>query len=64
MTWLGRVLDPATFVRIHRGTIVRLTSIAELISASHGDMTMRLKDGTELAVSRQYRPRLEASLRG
>jgi two-component system, LytTR family, response regulator len=49
---LERRLDPARFVRIHRACIVSLPH-AELIPEHVGrDTVMRLKDGTELDVSR------------
>jgi two-component system LytT family response regulator len=57
---LEQRLDPAHFVRVHRSTIVRIDRIAELIPDLHGDFQMRLKDGTALALSRTYRPSVEA----
>jgi two-component system LytT family response regulator len=51
-------LDPEVFVRIHRGTIVRVDRVRELIPESHGDFTARLVDGTTLTVSRTHRERL------
>ena len=56
---LERRLDPASFVRIHRSTIVRLDRIAELMPDAHGDFTIRLKDGTRLDMSRTYRASVE-----
>jgi two-component system, LytTR family, response regulator len=53
-------LDPADFVRVHRSTIVRIDRIAELMPDLHGDFQIRLKDGTALALSRTYRPSVEA----
>jgi two-component system, LytTR family, response regulator len=52
---LERELDPAVFARIHRSTIVRLDRIREIVPESHGDMTLVLKDGTRLSMSRGYR---------
>ena len=52
-------LDPAQFVRIHRSTIVRMDRIAELHPDLHGDFQVRLKDGTQLALSRTFRPAIE-----
>jgi two-component system LytT family response regulator len=54
-------LDPRQFVRIHRSAIVRLDRISELIPDLHGDFQVRLKDGTVLAMSRTFRPRVEES---
>lgn len=55
---LERDLDPDEFVRIHRGVIVRVDRVRELIPESHGDYTARLIDGTTLTVSRNHRTRL------
>jgi two-component system LytT family response regulator len=57
---LERRLDPTSFVRIHRSTIVRFDRIAELTPDVHGDFTIRLKDGTRLDMSRSYRSSVEA----
>jgi two-component system LytT family response regulator len=51
-------LDPRRFVRIHRGTMVRVDTVREVISASHGDYDVVLKDGTVLKMSRRYRSSL------
>jgi two-component system LytT family response regulator len=51
-------LDPEKFIRIHRSTIVNIDSIRELHPMFSGDYSVLLKDGTELALSRNYRERL------
>lgn len=56
-------LDPARFVRIHRSAAVNTARILELHPRSHGDYTLRLKDGTELTLSRGYRAQLESWLK-
>lgn len=45
-------LDPRRFVRIHRSAIVAIDRIAELRSSAHGDHCVRLRDGTDLKLSR------------
>jgi two-component system LytT family response regulator len=55
-------LDPSRFVRIHRSTIVNVERIRELQPAFHGDYVIILHDGTELALSRSCRDKLEATL--
>lgn len=60
MAGLSERLDPARFVRIHRSHIVNVERIRELRTASHGDYTVVLFDGTRLALSRRYRDRLPA----
>jgi two-component system LytT family response regulator len=51
-------LDPRRFVRIHRGTMVRADMVREVISATHGDYDLVLKDGIVLKMSRKYRSNL------
>jgi two-component system LytT family response regulator len=59
MQTLEEKLDPAVFFRIHRSAIVRLERIDTLLHAAGGDYAVRLKDGTELSVSRSRREELE-----
>ncbi len=59
MTNLESKLDPKTFVRIHRSTIVNLERVRELQPFFHGDYLVFLKDGTRLTMSRNYRPKLQ-----
>ena len=54
---LGKIAErtePGLFVRIHRSTLVNSGRIRELRPASHGDYTVVLQDGRELAMSRTY----------
>lgn len=55
-------LDPASFVRVHRSTIVRVDRIAELQAQTNRDAMLRLHDGTPLRVSRTYIDTLLARL--
>jgi len=55
-------LDPRRFVRIHRSTIVAIDRVAELHASTHGDHCVRLRDGTELKLSRSRRGRLRVLL--
>lgn len=59
MQTLEEKLDPAVFFRIHRSAIVRLDRIDTLLHAAGGDYSVRLKNGTELSVSRSRREELE-----
>jgi two-component system LytT family response regulator len=45
-------LDPASFLRLHRSTIVQASHIAEVRSAGSARYRMRLDDGTTVIVSR------------
>jgi len=51
-------LDPARFARIHRGTLVRLDRVREVVPASHGDYDVILDGGHTLRMSRRYKGRL------
>jgi two-component system LytT family response regulator len=62
MQTLEEQLDPAIFFRIHRSAIVRLDRIDTLLHSAGGDYALRLKDGTELDVSRGRREELEQRL--
>jgi two-component system LytT family response regulator len=64
MNALEKQLDPRKFQRLHRSTIVNLDRIKELQPHAHGDYTVILHDGTPLKLSRSYRPKVEAALRG
>lgn len=52
MQSLSDRLDPRHFFRIHRSTIVRIDRIERLLRGGGGDYDVRLRDGTELRVSR------------
>jgi two-component system LytT family response regulator len=62
MQALERRLDPARFVRIHRSAIVPLDRVESLQQRAGGEMTVRLRGGRELPVSRSRRRELEARL--
>jgi two-component system, LytTR family, response regulator len=47
-------------VRIHRSTLVNLNRVTELRPLAYGDLTVVLRDGTELKMSRHYRDAFEA----
>jgi two-component system LytT family response regulator len=51
-------LDPSEFLRIHRSTVVNLSRVKELQPLFHGDCIVRLRNGTELTLSRNYREKL------
>jgi two-component system, LytTR family, response regulator len=51
---LQNSLDPKRFVRINRGTLVRLDAIRELLPWFHGEYKVMLHDNTELRWSRRY----------
>lgn len=51
-------LNREKFLRIHRSTLVNLDRIRELQPIFHGDYLVKLNDGTELTLSRNYREKL------
>ncbi|HEX4649382.1 MAG TPA: LytTR family DNA-binding domain-containing protein [Steroidobacteraceae bacterium] len=51
-------LDPGSFVRVHRSTLVNVEHIAEMHPLFHGDYELILRRGTRLTLSRRYRGRL------
>ncbi len=59
---LADALDAARFVRVHRSAIVNLAFVREVEPLASGDQRMVLNDGTELRVSRTYRPALDERL--
>lgn len=58
LTELESGLDPTVFARIHRGTLVRIACVREVIPATGGDFDVVLDDGSVLRLSRRYRNRL------
>jgi len=61
---LAQRLDPAEFLRVHRAHLVRAACIAEVVPRAHGDALLKLRDGSEVLLSRRYREMLPADWRG
>jgi two-component system LytT family response regulator len=59
LSTLETQLDPAIFVRIHRSSIVRRSSIVELRPNEKGDYSVILKSGDILTLSRRNRAKLD-----
>jgi DNA-binding LytR/AlgR family response regulator len=57
-------LDPQTFRRIHRSTIVNVDPICELRQMFHGGYQVILRDGFELKLSDRFRENLGKDLLG
>lgn len=47
-------LDPGTFVRIHKSTLINIQHVQSYTSRSNGDYDLVLKDGTSLRLSRNF----------
>jgi two-component system LytT family response regulator len=48
-------LDPKQFVRIHRSTVVRKSAVRGLHPLFHGDYIVKLANGAEVTLSRNFR---------
>ena len=59
LTSLEKQLDPNVFVRIHRSTIVRRSSVTELRPNENGDYSVILKSGEQLMLSRRNKSKLD-----
>ena len=55
-------LDPSSFIRVHRSTLVNIEHLAEMHPLFHGDCELVLRRGTRLMLSRRYRDRLRPFL--
>jgi len=57
-------LDPARFVRVHRGEIINLQAVVRLDALFHGDGVAELDDGSSVVVSRTHRDAFFSRWRG
>jgi two-component system LytT family response regulator len=62
MNELERKLDPKQFVRIHRCTIINIECLREFRPLPHGDYSVKLTNGRELTMSRNYRQHFRDAL--
>jgi DNA-binding LytR/AlgR family response regulator len=58
MSAIESKLDPHKFARIHRSHIVNLDFLVEIHPLDPGDATLKLRDGTSIPCSRNYRSSL------
>jgi two-component system LytT family response regulator len=56
---LERRLDPQSFLRIHRSSIVNLHYVKEVKNEANGDASVMLINGETIAMSRSYRSRIQ-----
>ena len=59
---LERLLDPSTFVRVHRSAVINLDRLKEIVSDSSGDGTIVLTDGTKVRLARSRRAAVDRLL--
>lgn len=62
MKRLEASLNPETFIRIHRSSIVNTHSIASAASHLNGEFVLTLNGGAKLKVSRSYRDKIKSLL--
>ncbi len=55
-------VDPKTFIRIHRRTLVALDRVRDVKPLANGDARVELTDGTSLRMSRGFRERTRSAL--
>ena len=60
MSTLERRLDPKHFLRVHRGTLVNVDAVREMVPDDGGEYVAVLRTGRRLPVSRRCRQKLEA----
>lgn len=55
MAGIEERLDPARFVRVHRGYFINLDYLTEIEPLESGDARLQMRDGARIACSRRYR---------
>jgi len=59
---LERLLDPTSFVRVHRSAIINIDRLREIVADSSGDGIVVLTDGTKVRMARSRRAGLDRVL--
>jgi two-component system LytT family response regulator len=62
MSRLEEKLDPSTFLRVHRSSIVNLQYVKEVRPEVDGEYGVLLHNGQKIAMSRSYRSRIKSWL--
>lgn len=62
LTAWGTLLDPNSFVRIHRSTIINFTHLTEVEKHFKGGLIVTMKNGKQLPVSRTYVTNIKSRL--
>jgi two-component system, LytTR family, response regulator len=63
MAHLEKRLDPQTFLRVHRSSIVNLQFVKEVRTESDGESAVVLLSGQKVGLSRSYRSRIQDMIR-
>jgi len=59
---LQRMLNPALFMRVHRGVIVNVERVHEVHPLFNGNAELVLRDGTRVGLSRRFRAQARKTL--
>lgn len=59
---LEQRLDPSTFVRVHRSSVVNVDFVVSVDLLSHGEQVAKLRDGARVRIGRTYRSALSEAL--
>jgi two-component system LytT family response regulator len=59
---LEELLDPKQFIRIHKSFLVNIEQILSVEPHFHGDYLIKLKNGSQLKLSRNYKDKLDLIL--
>jgi len=63
LTRLMDILDPETFIRIHRSTIVNLKFVNEIINSNYSEVDVKMVDGQLFRISKGYKKRFIKKMR-
>ena len=63
LTGLEKRLDPARFLRVHRGRIVNVSRILAVHSLLNGVFELEMRNGLRLTTGRQFRDAVQSLLR-
>ena len=63
LTSLGNRLDPAKFVRVHRGRIVNVARLTAVHAMLGGTYEIELRSGERIASGRQYKDAIQAIIK-
>src|SRR5207248_9413506 len=63
LTRLEKRLDPAKFLRVHRGRIVNVSRILAVHSLMNGVFELELRNGLRITTGRQFRDAVQSLLR-
>lgn len=60
---LEQMLDAASFMRVHKSTIINISFITALETLASGDFLLRMRSGQTIRASRNYKDRIRFKMR-